>query len=338
MTGAAGFVGRHLVDHLVDEGDEVLTTERATGGPDLLDYEGLCELFGDLRPETIFNLAGQADVARSWREPLTTIRTNGEGTFNVLAAARSAGVERVVTVISSDIYGVAGPDDLPLTEQAPFRPTSPYAASKAVADIVAQQAHLGFGQDVIRARSFSHFGPGQGENAVCSAFAARIARSEFSGSESIPVGNLDARRDLTDVRDVVRAYRLLATSGRAGCAYNVCSGTSTTVGTVLDILLAHAERPLRVISDPELFMPVELRDSQRTRVGGPIAPLNRACSSCSTTGGAVFRALKTDWRSMTRSALRSSRILLLGEATPGYDGAGGVLGRHRTDALLEAQV
>jgi GDP-4-dehydro-6-deoxy-D-mannose reductase len=226
----------------------------------LPDSEEASRCRGPIRPETIFNLAGQADVARSWREPLTTIRTNGEGTFNVLAAARSAGVERVVTVISSDIYGVAGPDDLPLTEQAPFRPTSPYAASKAVADIVAQQAHLGFGQDVIRARSFSHFGPGQGENAVCSAFAARIARSELSGSESIPVGNLDARRDLTDVRDVVRAYRLLATSGRAGCAYNVCSGTSTTVGTVLDILLAHAERPLRVISDPELFMPVELRE------------------------------------------------------------------------------
>jgi GDP-4-dehydro-6-deoxy-D-mannose reductase len=188
------------------------------------------------------------------------MRTNGEGTFNVLAAARSAGVERVVTVISSDIYGVVGPDSLPLTEEAPFRPTSPYAASKAVADIVAQQAHLGFGQDVIRARSFSHFGPGQGENAVCSAFAARIARAELSGSETIPVGNLGAHRDLTDVRDVVRAYRLLAISGRAGCAYNICSGTSTTIGTILDILLAHAERPLRVISDPELFMPVELRE------------------------------------------------------------------------------
>ena len=258
MTGAAGFVGNHLVDHLVAEADEVLTTNRSTGGPDLLDYEGLRKLLADLRPEVVFNLAGQADVAQSWQEPLKTIRTNGEGTFNMLAAARSAGVERVVTVISSDIYGVCGSDDPPITEEAPFQPISPYGASKAVADIVAKQAHLGFGQDVIRARSFSHFGPGQGENAVCSALAARVARSELVGAESIRVGNLNARRDFTDVRDVVRAYRLLATRGRAGCAYNVCSGTSVTIGAVLEILLSHAERPLRVISDPELFRPVDL--------------------------------------------------------------------------------
>jgi GDP-4-dehydro-6-deoxy-D-mannose reductase len=191
---------------------------------------------------------------------LESIRTNGEGTFNVLAAARSAGVERVVTVISSDIYGVRRFDDLPITEEAPFQPISPYAAGKAVADIVASQAHLGFGQDVVRARSFGHFGPGQGENAVCSALAARVARSELAGAETMRVGNLNARRDFTDVRDVVRAYRLLATRGRTGCAYNVCSGTSVTIGTVLDILLAHAERPLRVISDPELYRPVDLHE------------------------------------------------------------------------------
>ncbi len=260
MTGAAGFVGSHLVDHLVAEADEVLTTNRATGGPDLLDYEGLRKLLDDLRPEVVFNLAGHADVAQSWQEPLESIRTNGEGTFNVLAAARSAGVERVVTVISSDIYGVRRFDDLPITEEAPFQPISPYAAGKAVADIVASQAHLGFGQDVVRARSFGHFGPGQGENAVCSALAARVARSELAGAETMRVGNLNARRDFTDVRDVVRAYRLLATRGRTGCAYNVCSGTSVTIGTVLDILLAHAERPLRVISDPELYRPVDLHE------------------------------------------------------------------------------
>jgi GDP-4-dehydro-6-deoxy-D-mannose reductase len=260
VTGAAGLVGSHLVDNLVAEADEVLTTNRTTGGPDLLDYEGLRELLDDLRPEVVFNLAGQADVAQSWQEPLETIRTNGEGTFNILAAARSAGVERVVTVISSDIYGVRRFNDLPITEEAPFQPISPYAASKAVADIVANQAHLGFGQDVVRARSFGHFGPGQGENAVCSALAARVARSEHAGAETIRVGNLNARRDFTDVRDVVRAYRLLATRGRAGCAYNVCSGTSVTIGTVLDILLAHAERPLRVISDPGLYRPVDLHE------------------------------------------------------------------------------
>ncbi len=296
MTGAAGFVGSHLVDHLVAEADEVLTTNRATGGPDLLDYEGLRELLDDLRPEVVFNLAGHADVAQSWQEPLESIRTNGEGTFNVLAAARSAGVERVVTVISSDIYGVRRFDDLPITEEAPFQPISPYAAGKAVADIVASQAHLGFGQDVVRARSFGHFGPGQGENAVCSALAARVARSELAGAETMRVGNLNARRDFTDVRDVVRAYRLLATRGRTGCAYNVCSGTSVTIGTVLDILLAHAERPLRVISDPELYRPVDLHELR-----GDASPLeaDTGWSPYFTLESSLIELLN-DWRCRVR--------------------------------------
>ena len=296
MTGAAGFVGRHLVAHLVAEGDEALTTDRAAGGPDLLDSTGLHELLSDLRPEVVFNMAGQADVARSWNEPLETIRTNGEGTFNVLAAARSAGVERVVTAISSDIYGVVGLADLPVTEQTALRPTSPYAVSKAMADLVAQQAHLGFGQDVIRARSFSHFGPGQGENAVCSALAAKVARCELGSDRSMSVGNLEARRDFTDVRDVVRAYRLLATSGRAGYAYNVCSGTPTSVGTILDILLAQSERPVTVISDPELFRPVDLLE-----LWGDAAPLK------ADTGWSPDRSLEAslielldDWRYRVR--------------------------------------
>ncbi|HIL45694.1 MAG TPA: NAD-dependent epimerase/dehydratase family protein, partial [Acidimicrobiia bacterium] len=210
VTGAAGFVGHYLLAHLADFGDEPVGTDRATGGPDLLDSAALTALFAAERPEVVYHLAGQADVGRSWQEPLATFRANAEGTLNVLAAAREAGVRRVVTVTSADVYGRVSPEDLPLSEQAPLQPVSPYAASKAAADLVAQQAFLGQGQEVIRVRAFNHLGPGQSEQFVCSALAARIARNEVSGEATLRVGDLSAKRDFTDVRDVVRAYRLLA--------------------------------------------------------------------------------------------------------------------------------
>lgn len=258
VTGAAGFVGKHLVDHLDAEGDEVATTDRSSGGPDLLDPKGLTRLLSQHRPEVVFHLAGQADVAQSWSTPTDTLRINAEGTYHLLAAARSAEVSRVVTVTSADIYGVVKPAELPLNEDAPLKPASPYAASKAMADLVAQQAHLGHGQDVIRARSFNHFGPGQGEAGVCSALAARIATCERAGANTIPVGNLEARRDFTDVRDVVRAYRLLALDGRPGAAYNVCTGHAVSIAEVLEILLSLALRPIKPIDDPDLHRPVDL--------------------------------------------------------------------------------
>jgi GDP-4-dehydro-6-deoxy-D-mannose reductase len=258
VTGAAGFVGRHLVDHLAAAGDEVVTTDRSSGGPDLLDPAELTALLTEHQPEVVFHLAGQADVARSWTAPTETLRTNAEGTHHLLSAARTAGVGRVVTVTSADVYGVVRPEELPLDEAAPFRPASPYAASKAMADLVAQQAYLGHGQDVVRARSFNHFGPGQGDAGVCSALAARIASCEAEGGGTIPVGNLEARRDFTDVRDVVRAYRLLATHGRGGRAYNVCSGQAVAISEVLEILLSLADRPIQPLDDQSLHRPVDL--------------------------------------------------------------------------------
>jgi len=258
VTGASGFVGGYLVAHLRDCGDEVVPTDRSDGGPDLLDAEGFAALVAAVRPDVVYHLAGQADVGRSWSAPVETLRANVEGTYNVLAAARTANVDRVVTVTSADIYGLVAPEDLPLTESAPIRPVSPYAASKAAADVVALQAHLGFDQHVVRARSFNHLGPGQSDRFVCSALAARIADNERSGETEVRVGNLSARRDFTDVRDVVRAYRLLAEHGRPGEAYNVCSGTSTSVQEVMDRLLSMAGHEMHLSIDPELFRPVDL--------------------------------------------------------------------------------
>tara|TARA_Y100000588_G_scaffold223585_1_gene237591 strand:+ start:110 stop:1021 length:912 start_codon:yes stop_codon:yes gene_type:complete len=260
VTGASGFVGGHLVAHLEACGDEVIGTDRSDGGPDLLDAEGFEHLLTDIRPEVVYHLAGQADVGRSWSAPVETLRANVEGTHNVLAAARSAEVARVVTVTSADIYGRVEPGDLPLTESAPIRPVSPYAASKTAADLVAQQAHLGHGQDVVRARSFNHLGPGQSDRFVCSALAARIVANERSGGSEVRVGNLTPRRDFTDVRDVVRAYRRMATSGVAGRAYNVCSGRSTSVQEVVDRLLEMSPQEMQVEVDPDLFRPADLEE------------------------------------------------------------------------------
>ena len=267
VTGAAGFVGSHLVGRLRACGDDVTCTDRADGGPDLLDATGIRRLIEEVRPDVVYHLAGQADVGGSWDSPVQTLRVNAEGTLNLLEAVRTLGGARVVTVSSADVYGVVDPGDLPTRESAPLRPVSPYAASKAAADLLALQAHLGHGLDVVRARSFNHLGPGQSDRFVCSALASRIAAIELAGGDSIRVGNLDARRDFTDVRDVVRAYRCLAVDGRPGAAYNVCTGTTVSVREVAERLVEIAGRvptgsgpagPIRLVDDPALRRPVDV--------------------------------------------------------------------------------
>ncbi len=258
VTGASGFVGRHLVAHLRDCGDEVVPTDRSDGGPDLLDADGFATLVAEVRPDVVYHLAGQADVAASWLSPIETMRVNVEGTHNILEMARTFGVAKVLTVSSADIYGVVAPEELPIVESAPLRPVSPYAASKAAADLVALQAHLGHGQDVVRARAFNHLGPGQSKSFVGAGFAARIVAAERSGDDELQTGDLTPRRDFTDVRDVVRAYRLLATEGRPGVAYNICSGTSVSIGELAGLLLGLTDARMRLVEDPDLLRPVEL--------------------------------------------------------------------------------
>ena len=260
VSGAGGFVGKHLIEHLEKSGDDVYGTDIISGGPDLNDPAGLADLFHDVLPEVIFHLAGQADVGYSWDAANETFRSNAEGTLNVLTAARSAGVARVVTVTSADIYGIVNSEDLPLNEDAPFRPVSPYSASKASADLLALQAYLGYSQEVIRVRAFNHLGPGQSDKFVCSALAARIAHNELHGVSKLPIGNLTAKRDFTDVRDVVRAYRLLALTGKSGEAYNVCSGVSISIEKIAAKLLALSTMPMELVVDPDLLRPIDLPD------------------------------------------------------------------------------
>ncbi len=258
ITGAGGFVGHHLIAHLRNAGDEVVATDRSTDGLDVLDAPALLDLFRKVRPEVVYHLAGASDVGGSWQTPQATFRANAEGTLNVLWAARETDTQRVLTIGSADVYGKVTSDDLPLTEEQPLRPVSPYAASKVAADAVALQAWLGYSQQVVRARPFNHLGPGQTDRFVAPAIASRIVANERSGEEKVLVGNLTPRRDFTDVRDVVRAYRLLIESGRSGEVYNVCSGTATAVQDLAERLISLATTPMKLDTDPELARPVDI--------------------------------------------------------------------------------
>jgi GDP-4-dehydro-6-deoxy-D-mannose reductase len=258
ITGAGGFVGHHLQRHLESSGDEVIPSDRADGGPDLLDADGWTGLLADVRPEVVYHLAGDADVGGSWRHPRETFEANAIGTLNLLLAARDAGVRRVLNVGSADVYGRVGPDRLPIREDHPLEPVSPYAASKIAADFLGLQATLGWDLEVIRVRAFNHIGPGQSERFVAPAIATRIARNEVEGRDEVPVGDLTPRRDLTDVRDVVRAYRLLVELGEPGEVYNVSSGEAVAISELADQLLAMAHREMRMVIDPDLLRPVDI--------------------------------------------------------------------------------
>ena len=278
VTGAGGFVGPHLVAHLRDDG------RRGHG-------DGPPRTRGDRRhrrrvrgsrastrrePEVVYHLAALSHVGQSWSSPGRSFRVNAEGTLHVLRACLEAKVPRVV--VDPELGGVrqAGPGDRPLREDAPLRPVTPYGASKAAADLVALQMHLGDRLDVVRVRPFGHTGPGQSDQFVVPALAHRIARAERDGIDEIPVGSLDAVRDLSDVRDVVRAYRLLALEGEAGEVYNVCSGVGVSIQEIADVLLTHARRPIRLVIDPALVRAVDaprmVGDNTRLRTRTGWAP------------------------------------------------------------------
>ena len=249
------------------------------------------------RPHVVYHLAGASDVGGCWDTPQITFRANAEGTLNVLWAAREAGVERVLTVGSADVYGKVTPDELPLTEQSPLRPTSPYAASKVAAESVAEQAFLGYGQQVVRARPFNHLGPGQSTRFVAPALAERIARNELAGESQLAVGNLSSKRDFTDVRDVVKAYRKMMVDGDAGAVYNVCSGEAIAVQDLALALIELSDDRPRARGRPG--SPTAGRHpgaAGRTRAGcarrpggSPRFRSSKRCQTFSTTCGAASR-------------------------------------------------
>lgn len=258
MTGAGGFVGSHLVRHLAESGDDVTALNRRRDGIDITEPKELTDAIVKAEPEAVYHLAGSSDVGGSWSEPRLTFLANALGTLNVLEASREASVRRVLAVTSADVYGRVTEDELPLEENQPVRPVTPYAASKVAADALAQQAWLGHAVPVVRVRAFNHVGPGQSDRFVAPSLAARIARNERDGGDEVPIGNMTPLRDLTDVRDVVRAYRLLIEHGEPGEVYNVCSGQAVSVRDIAERLLGMAQRPMKLVSDPALERPVDI--------------------------------------------------------------------------------
>jgi GDP-4-dehydro-6-deoxy-D-mannose reductase len=256
VTGANGFVGTWLRKYLEDQGDEVTGIDHEVN---VTDGAAVRAAVTAVAPEALYHLAALANVAESWGDPTTVLQVNAVGTLNILEAARACAVPpRVLLTSSAEVYGAVAEDELPVDESTPLAPVTPYAASKVAAEYLGIQAHLAYGLPVIRVRPFNHVGPGQSVGFVVPALAARIAEAARVGEKTIPVGNLAARRDLTDVRDIVRAYRLLMERGTPGEVYNVCSGRDVAISEVADRLLRLAGADLSLVADRQLMRPVDV--------------------------------------------------------------------------------
>ncbi len=263
VTGSKGFVGHWLIAHLQDQGDEVIGLDAEV---DITEPAGLKEAVVSAAPDAICHLAALSSVGASWGASQPTYEVNTVGTSNLLDAALACNRRpRVLVVSSSEVYGKVSPADLPLAEDRPFAPVSPYAASKAAAEMVGLQAWLGSGLEVVRARPFNHTGPGQRPDFVVPALAEQVAAALLGGADRLVTGNLEARRDISDVRDVVRAYRRLLVDGAAGEVYNVCRGEAVSISHVAERLLALAGADLPIVVDPARVRPVEIPELRGDR-------------------------------------------------------------------------
>ncbi len=267
VTGARGFVGRHLTASLRARGHDVFETDHAAHDDvlavDVTDALAVRGAFELAQPDAVAHLAAQAFVPDSVRDPERTLDVNVRGTLHVLQAAAEATAtgasSRVLIVSSAEVYGAQPADRYPLRESAPPAPRNPYAASKVGAEALAVAYAQSFGVDAVVTRAFNHIGPGQHERFAVATFAAQIARAAVDGGGVVRVGNLDAVRDVLDVRDVCDAYALLLEGGGdAGETYNVCSGTATSMKEVLRRLIEIARVPVEVRDDPERMRPADV--------------------------------------------------------------------------------
>ncbi|MGC8465331.1 MAG: GDP-mannose 4,6-dehydratase [Acidimicrobiales bacterium] len=298
VVGSSGFVGTYLVQHLRAMGDDVVTLD------DKLDITDRNELWrnlsavGDL--DVVFHLAAQSDVGRSWTESQLTYNVNILGTANLCdAIVELSPRARFVFISSSEVYGAPLSGELPLKESSPLRPVTPYAASKAAAEMICRQAHFGSGLDVVIARSFNHTGPGQRSDFVVSGLAQRVAHALLLNPERgvVRVGTMSSRRDFTDVRDVVRAYRLLGTEALTGDTFNVCSGRSHAISEIAEILSRSAAGEVAFEVDQALVRPVEVEE-----VVGSFELLNRQTGwRPEITFEATVQSLLQHWQAVLES-------------------------------------
>ena len=273
ITGVAGFVGGHMVDFVRAEhaGVEIVGLDSRPGNrarslgievvqADLEDAASVRRAIDRVRPDRIVHLAAQSSPQRSWEDPAGTLQTNLLGLLHLLEAARALSIApRVLVVGSAEEYGLVRPEDNPLAEDHPLRPTSPYAVSKIAQGFLALQYATSLRMPIVRTRTFHHTGPRRGEGFAESSFARQLAEIEAGRrAPRLEVGNLDAVRDFTDVRDVVRAYWALLDQGEPGEVYNVCSGRGVRMAELLHELVALSGLTVEIQVDPARLRPLDV--------------------------------------------------------------------------------
>lgn len=260
ITGGRGFVGGYLRRELEQHGYTVIGLDIAsddqTIAADICNAEQMREVLRHTLPDVIFHLAGQANVALSWQIPQRTFELNVLGMINLLEAVRlEKPSAKIVGIGSSDQYGNLGEAGRNVTEETQMRPQTPYAVSKRTQEEIAAVYCRAYGMHICMTRSFNHAGAGQKRGFLIPDFASGIAQVESGQAVHLSVGNLNAQRDFTHVKDVVRAYRLLAETGRSGEVYNIGSQTVYSAQEILDRLLAMATREIPVRQDPAKMRP-----------------------------------------------------------------------------------
>jgi len=280
ITGAAGFVGSHLIEYIraAEPGAIIFGADRWHARRDnirhlrgefeyreydMTDYSATLDLMLDAEPDRIFHLAAQSYVPASWNAPQDTLTTNITGELNLFEAVRHMGtIDPMIQIAcSSEEYGLVLPEETPIKETNPLRPLSPYAVSKVAQDFLGYQYFRTYAQKIVRTRAFNHTGPRRGEQFVTSSFAKQIAEIEAGLREPVvKVGNLDAERDFTDVRDMVRAYWMALDSCEPGEVYNICSGNRIRIGEMLNtiISLSHMAGAIRVETDESRMRPSDV--------------------------------------------------------------------------------
>jgi len=277
ITGVTGFVGKHLATHLLSEKSyEIIGTYRSDSSlealvdikdeiqlkkVDLNDRDAVASLVLDSKPDVIFHLAAQASPAKSFSIPVETLTNNIVSEFSLLDTLREHELKeiRVIVISSAEIYGIITPHDLPVDEDTPLRPATPYAVSKLAQDFLSYQHFLAYKLDIVRLRPYNHIGPGQKEGYVVTDFAKQIAEIERGKKDDeISVGNLEAKRDFTDVRDMVKAYALAMEKGKAGEVYNIGCGKSQKIEDILHKLLSFSSKKITVTVDQSRFRPIDV--------------------------------------------------------------------------------